>query len=108
MRCIRMLPPVRSLDHSLMTEAHANLYRKEDLIVGPLARARELLARGDLALALLVALGAEPEEPVEQQHGETGAHAHRKSVPAQRAVDREQDHEAGDHQHRGEAVAEER
>src|SRR5262245_40411935 len=108
MRCIRMSPPNPLPRSILMTEAQPDLYRKEDLIVGPAARACELLARGDLAIALLVALRAQPEEPIEQQHGKAGANAHREAVPAQRAVDREQDHEPGDDQDGGKPVAEER
>src|SRR3954454_8853614 len=103
-----MPPPSAPLGSVLLTEAQTDLYRAEDLIVGPAARARELLACSELAIALFVALGAEPEEPVEQQHGEAGADAHRPPVPADRAVDGEQDHEAGQHEEGGKAVAEQR
>jgi uncharacterized protein (TIRG00374 family) len=64
-----------------------------------------VVARGLLGLALAVALGAEPEEPVQQQHREPGADAHRPALPAQAAVDHDEDHEPGDDERGRQAVA---
>ena len=88
------------------------------LLVGPAARAREVLARRLLGLALPVALRAEPEQPVEQQHRERRAGGHEEALPARRAAavgdqedaaeqeDPQRQHVADrDHQARGRAGA---
>ena len=69
-------------------------------VVGPAAVLGEVLARGLLVVAVLVALGAVAEQHVEQQDGEAGADEHRPAVPAEVVVDDEQDDEPGDDEQR--------
>ena len=75
------------------------------LLVRPVAVLGEVLAGGVLVVALAVAAGAEPEQPVEQPHREPGADAHREALVARGVRRGEQQHEAREHQRRGKPVA---
>src|SRR5262245_38331872 len=77
------------------------------ILVGPIAVLGVEVARGGLGLALAVALGAVAEENVHEQDREPGADTHCPAVPAQAPVGGEEDHEAGDHEHCRQPVAEE-
>ena len=68
--------------------------------------ARVVLARVVLGLALVVALRAEAEQQVHQQHREPRADAHREAVPLDAVVGDEEQHEAREHEHGREPVAE--
>ena len=78
---------------------------RASVLVGPAAVHAEVLARGLFLVALLVALHAEPEQPVQQQDGEAGADEHRPAVPADLALDGEQHHEAADDEGQRDSVA---
>src|SRR5215217_6975378 len=77
------------------------------LLVGPVPGARVVVPRGLLGVALPVALDPEPEEQVEQQHGDRGAGGHEEALPAGRpaAVD-DQQHAAEQEDARRQSVAE--
>ena len=78
---------------------------RPSVLVGPVAVHAEVLARGLFLVALLVALHAEPEQPVQQQDGEAGADEHRPAVPADLTLDGEQHHEAADDEGQRDSVA---
>src|SRR4051794_23842564 len=74
-------------------------------LVGPVAVLGEVLPGPLLGVALLITARAVAEQDVEQQQRQPGADAHRPAVPADRAARGEQDHEPGEHEHGGGAVA---
>src|SRR5215475_4047534 len=76
------------------------------LLVGPHAVLVEIPARVLLGLALLVAADPEPEEEVDQQHGQAAADGHRERVYPEAAWIDDQQHDAGQDHHAADAVAE--
>src|SRR3954470_4586068 len=79
--------------------------RPGSLLVRPVSVLGEVLAGSVLLAALAVAGGAVAVEDVEQEDRQARPDAHRPTLPAQRLVGGEQDHETGQHEQGGDDVA---